>query len=250
VRIGILWLLAFWFSVFLVRWAISTPLISGLWLGWIMIMACIILYVRMLYGAFRPIPKVEFKRWIMFLVVYLTASVLLEKSSSIAFRAYSMTTNSMDPTIRGPAEGQEHDHMVAQRFAYLFSKPKRGDIVVFKTTTTRGDRVNVKRIIGLPGETISLKDRKVWIDGRQINEPSIFNKMEYVPINEMRIVAHGAHLSSSRDSFRIPDGEYFVLGDNTYYCRDSRFYGPVPEKNILGKVTKIILPLERVRVPE
>jgi signal peptidase I len=154
---------------------------------------------------------------------------------------YRIPSASMEPTLQcaRPAAGCDgtfSDRVIANRLAYRFRDPHRGDIVVFtappeaKQQCTEGGTF-VKRIVGLPGEVVSERSGDVYIDGRALTEP-------YVE-------------PSRRDSItktwpRVPKGEYFVMGDNRAASCDSRMWGPVPRKNLIGPVLLTYWPLNRL----
>jgi len=118
---------------------------------------------------------------------------------------------SMQPTLE---TGQR---LIVYRLAYVFSEPQRGDVVVFRSPNNPDDDL-VKRIIGLPGETVSIQDGRVYIDGVLLEEPSFIPSPYY----------NGA--------WEIPEGHYFVLGDNRNSSSDSHSWGTVSASQILGRV--------------
>jgi len=136
------------------------------------------------------------------------------------------------------------DHIVVERLSYLFGSPKRGDIVVFKTSgiddpNVRNDTVYVKRIVGLPGETIQIDPPRVLANQQAIEEPPIFRKLQY---------QNGGKLKSPMDSTTLGEDEYLVLGDNTSPSGslDGRHFGAIPGSSIIGRVSTIYWPLNRV----
>ena len=153
----------------------------------------------------------EILSWILvigvgFLLAWFVTRVIIIKAV--------VPTQSMDPTIR------VGDKMIGNRLAYLFSDPERGDIVIFKFSETEN---YVKRVIGLPGETVTLKDGKVYIDGVALEE-------DYV---------HGQITEPNyQDTYVVPKDSYFMLGDNRIDSLDSRYWeNPFISKDaIKGKV--------------
>ena len=119
----------------------------------------------------------------------------------------SVNGSSMDPTVRN---GQL---MLASK---VFSGPERGEIVVVKGLGL-DQRKLIKRVIGLPGETIEIHSGEVLINGRVLNE-------DYV--------RH--HSTDSMEALTVPEDYYWVMGDNRTASTDSRVWGPIPEENILG----------------
>jgi len=117
------------------------------------------------------------------------------------------------------------DRLVAFRLSYLMNPPKRYDVVVFKYPDDPEQKLlYVKRVIGLPGETVNIKEGKVYIDGSAEPLADYFTKE--TPAAEIEM------------TFTVPDGYYFMLGDNRNISYDSRYWTNkfVAEKKILGQV--------------
>ena len=154
----------------------------------------------------------------------------------------------MEPTLRGERDGITPDHVIADRVSYLFSKPERGDLLVFSTSEIpemrkfQGDEeiFFVMRLVGLPGERIEIRDGVVFADGVELGEDDGIPPISYVTLDHIPSVAR-----KEGDAFVVEDGEYFVLGDNSPHSYDSRMWGGVPEASIFGKVTKIYFPFSR-----
>ncbi len=138
---------------------------------------------------------------------------------------------SMDPSFK---TGQ---FLIVDRLTYRFEKPNRGDVIIFKYPN-KPSLYYIKRVIGLPGETISMSDGKVSIintqypKGLEINEPYIDSKHK------------------SYDSFKktLSDSEYFVMGDNRAESSDSRSWGPLDEKFIIGRPIIRLLPPKAISI--
>jgi signal peptidase I len=155
---------------------------------------------------------------------------------------YRIPTPSMEPTLhcarsaRG-CEAARSDRVLANRFLYHFREPERSDIVVFQTTDLIRERcreggVFVKRIIGLPGETVRVDQAGlVFIDGRRLDESG------YV---------EPARRGGNVGSWRVGQDEFFLLGDNRRASCDSRSWGPLPEESIIGEVFAIYWPPSRI----
>ena len=120
-----------------------------------------------------------------------------------------------------------------ERFLLPADKVSRGDIVVFKFPRAP-ERDFIKRIIGLPGETLEVRDKTVMIDGTVLDEP-------YLP-EWMTSLAEGSFAIDGRDNFGplpIPTGHYFVMGDNRDNSEDSRYWGTLPHDHLKGKAVVI-----------
>lgn len=105
----------------------------------------------------------------------------------------------------------------------------RGDVVVFKFPE-EPERDFIKRVIGLPGETLEVRRKRVYIDGEVLDEPYLSG--------QMTTFESEALLVERRDNFgpfTVPDGHYFVMGDNRDNSQDSRFWGPLPHAHLKGK---------------
>jgi len=123
-------------------------------------------------------------------------------------------TGSMLPTI------QLQDRLIVDKLLYKFSGIERGSIVVFSAPPASGEKDDlVKRVIGLPGEEIQVKDGKVMVNGIALKENYLLEKPDY-PYGPIT----------------VPVDSYFVLGDNRRWSNDSHMWGFVPKSNIKGKV--------------
>lgn len=110
----------------------------------------------------------------------------------------------------------------ARHFPYLFLTPTRGDVVVIRVPR-HSHRLDLKRIIGLPGEEVAWNGGQVWINGALLEEP--YARISPAPPGD-----------DERHHLHVQSQEYFVAGDNRLYSRDSRQYGPIPRSTILGKI--------------
>lgn len=122
----------------------------------------------------------------------------------------------------------DKDYLLISRQAYtLFSKPKAGDIIVFPQPDgdEKGKRLYIKRIIATEGQRIRIKNNKVIVDGKILNEDYIGRKETHGNIN-----------------YTIPKGQVFVMGDNRENSSDSRMFGTINVKNITGKVIVRLYP--------
>ncbi|MEN3186914.1 MAG: signal peptidase I [Atribacterota bacterium] len=141
---------------------------------------------------------------------------------------YYIPSSSMEPTLI-PGE-----RVLVAKFYYRFTEPKRGDIVVFRYPIDNRRNL-IKRLVGLPGETVEIRDGVVRVDGELLQGNS-FNRRYY----DVGYYGQGEHV--------VPPGSYFVLGDNSENSDDSRFWGYVPRKNILGRAFLVYWPPHRVRI--
>ena len=175
------------------------------------------------------------------LVTIVGAIAIVLAIKTCVVNPYRIPSSSMEPTLHcarpGPGcEASFSDRVLACRFCYHFTSPKRGDIVVFKTPPLAAVRCGeggtfVKRLIGLPGETLEEKNGYVYIDGKRLNEPYI---------------QQGRRDSRSYGPLVIPKGQYFMMGDNRAQSCDSREWGTVPRANLIGKVFATYWPPSRI----
>jgi signal peptidase I len=159
---------------------------------------------------------------------------------------YRIPSSSMEPTLHcaRPGSGCEahfSDRVLANRFIYRFRKPRRGEIIVFKTPPLAEQKCGsggtfVKRLIGLPGETIEERRGSMYIDGHKLIEP-------YVQADRRD---DDSDILGKAGPYHIPKGMYFFMGDNRIQSCDSREWGPVPRKNIIGEVFAVYWPPNRI----
>ena len=141
-------------------------------------------------------------------------------------QAFKIPSGTMNPTlIKG-------DRLLVYKSAYSTNKPERGDIVVFIYPEDTS-RDFIKRLIAKGGETVEIKDGDIYIDGHLITDSRIKNTYYY---------NRGEY---GNGSVKVPEGNYFVLGDNSGSSMDSRFWGFVPAENLVGKAYKIYYPFNR-----
>jgi signal peptidase I len=157
-------------------------------------------------------------------------------------KPYRIPSGSMEPTLHcaKPAAdclGTYDDRVIANRLAYRFSSPKRGQIVVFKAPPAAaqcgdgsGGMTFVKRLIGLPGDQVSERSGRVYIDGKRLNEPYIDSALR----------------DEETGSWRVPPGHYFFMGDDRAHSCDSRIWGSVPRSSLIGPVILTYWPLSRL----
>ena len=148
------------------------------------------------------------------IVVTVVVMVLLKEF--VIINAY-IPSGSMENTI------MPKDRIIGNRLSYIFEEPERGDIIIFKYPDDE-KQLFVKRIIGLPGETVTIEEAKVYIGEEEILLEEPYLKEEWLVDNDAY-------------SFEIPEGSYLVLGDNRNNSKDSRYWMNtyVKEEKILGK---------------
>lgn len=110
-----------------------------------------------------------------------------------------------------------------QDIVYPFHPPQRGDVIVFNPPIPNADKPFIKRVIGLPGETVEVKNEGVYVDGVRLDEPYLHG------------VQTECYQTVACPPVTVPKGYIFVMGDNRGNSEDSRAFGPVPINNIIGK---------------
>ena len=167
--------------------------------------------------------------------------VIIVQFEKIALHAYRIPSSAMEPTLHcaRPAQGcgaGTADRVFVPRFTLW--TPSRGDIVVFHTppkavASCGAGGTFLKRLVGLPGETVSERRGYVFIDGKASEEPYI----------------RRGRRDRQSGTWRVPEGEYFVLGDNRAQSCDSRYFGSVPRYNLIGPVVVRYFPFNRIGLP-
>lgn len=181
----------------------------------------------------RRIPKWFKELVLVIIVVFLVRAFLVQ--------AYNIPSGSMKPTLL------VGDFILVNKLVYRLSEPQRGDIIVFKWPVN--PQIDfIKRIIGMPGDIIEVRGEKVFINGQELPlrligkvEEDGTTKLIYeetLPNGTKYRVAFYENPFMFRkdvDTIRVPEGNYFVMGDNRDNSEDSRYWGFVPKENIVGK---------------
>lgn len=146
------------------------------------------------------------------------------------------------------------DHLIMSRIGYdagipftnihvpLWRNPKRQQIIIFKPPFDPSQPDYVKRVIGLPGDTVDIRDGSVWINGQRLQENYTLGLSEPAPAGQAPI-----GYEVTKFPYRVPQDCYFAMGDNRGNSYDSRFWGCVPRKDILGTPVIIYMSLDAPR---
>lgn len=143
---------------------------------------------------------------------------------------HEVVGNSMHPTYKNG------EYLMANKILYRFKKPDRGDVIIFKFSETQDF---IKRIIGLPGDKVMLKDGKIYINEKILEESQYLSSSIYT---------NGGNYLKEGETITVPDGRYFVSGDNRPHSSDSREFGPIDVKNIKGKAWIVYYPFKQFRL--
>jgi signal peptidase I len=140
---------------------------------------------------------------------------------------------SMEPTLHG-CDNCEADMVAVDKLSYQFSKVSRADVVVFDRPplAPAADKELIKRVIGLPGETISGHDGRVFVGSTALNEP---------------YVNPACHGTADFGPVVVPPARYFMMGDNRCNSADSRVFGTIPKSSIVGRAFAVIWPVKHLR---
>ncbi len=133
---------------------------------------------------------------------------------------------SMQPTLKAGY------YVIVDRLAYKIGKPHRGDIIIFRYPPDPQREPYIKRVIGLPGDTVKISNGKVYVNGEQLIEPYIAAAPDYDGV------------------WKVPSDSLFVLGDNRNRSSDSHSWGMVPLNNVIGKALVVYWPPEAWKVLE
>jgi signal peptidase I len=152
------------------------------------------------------------------IVITLILAVVIFFALQFTLGNFVVIGSSMQPSFH------EGERVVASKLSYKLHEPERGDVIVFRPPDG-GEEDYIKRIIGLPGEIVEVKDGVVYVDNQSLDEPYIKGPPSYSYSTEI-----------------VPENEYWVLGDNRNNSNDSHTGWTVPRENIIGKAWLVIWP--------
>ncbi len=158
------------------------------------------------------------------LTTTLLITIILFLGLRYSAQAVPLDGPSMQPGLHS------NERVLVNSLAYLFRQPQRGDVIVFHPPDALTERY-IKRVIGLPGDTVRLTLANVYINGVKLNEPYI----EPVP--------YGYTENQEPETVHLGPDQFFVMGDNRTDSQDSRFFGPITQSEIVGKAEFVVWPL-------
>jgi signal peptidase I len=144
------------------------------------------------------------------------------------------------------------DQVFVDKVSYNFVKPHRGDVFVFRTNHILGIREDaetgapfyIKRLAGLPGDTLGIRPPFLYVDGK-IADGYGFRRVMEAKFSYRGYASGGNYLAEPNRSFVVPEHAYFAMGDNSYNSYDSRYWGPVPDENLVGRGLLVYWPFSR-----
>jgi signal peptidase I len=166
----------------------------------------------------------------------LLAVILALVIRTFFLQAFKIPTGSMRPTLI------ENDRVLVNKILYDYKEPKHGDIIVFRYPVD-GKKDFIKRLVGLPGDTIEIRQGKVLINDEPLPKDSPMRKYYYYNREDWEY-------GKENMKIKVPANSYFVLGDNSAQSSDSRNWGFVPKSNLIGKAFMIYWPPKRIRFAE
>ncbi|EFM10296.1 signal peptidase I [Paenibacillus curdlanolyticus YK9] len=175
-------------------------------------------------GAAKQRPSFEWIGWIKTVSIALTVVLLLH---AFVFHLSKVEGHSMEPTLH------DRDWLFVNKLVYLLRNPKLDEVVILRDPTDDPDkRLLVKRVVGVPGDKIEIRQKVLFRNGVQVEEPYVDTAIEdfdYGP-------------------YTVPEGFYFVMGDNRHSraSRDSRSFGPVERERINGRADWIVWPMKEM----
>lgn len=184
--------------------------------------------------------KSVLRDWVESIIVAFLLAMVIR---AFVVQAFKIPTGSMRMTLL------EGDLILVNKFIYgakvpftnyrlpALRKPARGDVVVFIYPEDK-KKDFIKRLAGLPGETIEIKGGSIYVNDKPAPEP-IFNQIYYYNRGEF---------APEGQKIRVPAGNYFVLGDNSVSSKDSRYWGFVPKDDLLGQALIVYWPPQRIRL--
>jgi signal peptidase I len=139
--------------------------------------------------------------------------------------AYRIPSESMVPTL------EVGDRILANKFIYHFTDPKKGDVIVFDSVDEEDDQTLVKRVVGVAGDEIQVEDGVLFVNGEAQNEPYLNQELPF---------------RGSYGPTEVPEGHIFVMGDNRGNSADSRVFGPLPLENVKGEAFVRFWPISKI----
>jgi signal peptidase I len=169
------------------------------------------------------------KEWVEPIVIAVVLALIIR---TFVVQAFKIPTGSMRTTL------MEGDRILVNKFIYRFTQPKRGDVIVFISPEDK-KKDFIKRLVGLPNENIQILNGAILVNNNPLEEGSVLKKQKYY---------NRGDFGAEDQKVTVPPDAYYVLGDNSISSRDSRYWGFMPKKYLLGKAFLIYWPPNRIRI--
>ena len=176
----------------------------------------------------KSIRKYLFVVW-EFVQVIIIAAIIVLPIRYFIFQPFIVKGDSMVPNFHSG------DYLIVDEISYRFSGPSRGDVIVFHYPLDESQRF-IKRVIGLPGETVEVKEGKITVIPKDGENVFTLNEKLYLP----DLLSTGGDVKIT-----LKEDEFFVLGDNRQFSYDSRIWGVMPKKDLIGKAAFRLLPINQ-----
>lgn len=258
----------------------ATEVLANLSIATVVGIACILTVLRIvflnpakLFATNRPVDVTASARgFAEILESLIVAGVLVFLVIRPFFlQAFFIPSQSMEPTLLGHDAGRSvtgeeyndtvHDHIFVNKLVYRYSKPQHGDVIVFRAPAyadiehrdnpqAQVENILIKRLIGVPGDKLVVKEDGVYRNGEKLNEP-VFKPGEpqsapYSIKEKMSLARTATATHAQGEELTLGPNQYFVMGDNRNNSNDSRFWGPLEGDRVIGKAMFIFLPLNRI----
>ena len=175
-------------------------------------------------------PQLDFEkryRLVREVIETIVLTVLMFLVIRFAVQNFNVEGHSMEPNLH------DQELILVDKWTYLFHPPSRGDVVVFMAPP-QPSQDYIKRVIGVPGDVITIQNTTVIVDGVTLKETYVDPKNQGATFEDRRI-----------SKMVVPPNDYFVLGDNRANSSDSRVWGFVPKQNIIGRAALVYWPLQQ-----
>ena len=230
-------------------------ILANLSIGYIVLGALILTSFRLLLAPYRaPIARSLSELTESLLMAGVLVFLVIRP---FFLQAFFIPTESMERTLQGHDKGLSrtgvvyedtvHDHLFVNKMIYRLRGPERGEIIVFKAPKEadvegnhQNENILIKRLIGIPGDRILIKEGKLYRNGVEVVEPYIAQPMTTFDPS-------AAHYGVGEE-LTLGPGQYFVMGDNRNHSWDSRFWGVVTRDRIIGEAAFLFWPLNRIRI--
>ena len=158
--------------------------------------------------------------------IAIIALIIVIPVRAFVFQPFFVKGASMEPNFHN------FDYLIVDEISYRFSNPNRGDVIIFYNPQNTSQRF-IKRVVGLPGETIKITDGGVFIKPSQAKDFFLLDESKYLSSSVQ---------TTGAEEIKLNKGQYFVMGDNRSLSYDSRFFGPLDEKYIIGRMAVKFVP--------